>query len=293
MSSTGGRKQKKFQECTTRSKRQKTNEIRKSNDCESLSFATSMALRQGGNEAGAKLVHEIGESPDRARTILKTWKSAKKEKVQQAYTAEEAVNLIVSNNITKSTYLNMRKGALVRNHNLYPSYHVVLNEKKAAYPPDVQITETKCDISLQSLLDHTCRRLLEAVCPTYLINNEDTFLKLICKCGFDGSSGHSMFKQKWSEPNVGDENMFLTSIVPLRIVNEQTGEIVWDNIRSSSPRFCRPLSIEWVHENDQVIRTAKRDLDAQIAKLEPFSKNMCNVSYSIHLTMIDGKVSSI
>lgn len=293
MSGARGRKKKKFQDCTTRSKRQKTKEIRSSNDHESLSFATSMTLRQAGNEAGAKLVQEIVESPDRARTILKTWKTAKKEKVQQAYTAEEAVNFIVSNNVTKSAYLNMRKGALSRNHNLYPSYDVVLNEKKAAYPPGVKITEMKCEIPLQSLLDHTCCRLLEAVCPTYLTNDEDTCLKLICKCGFDGSSGHSLFKQKWSEENEGDENMFLTSIVPLQIVNEQTGEIVWDNVRSSSPRFCRPLSLEWVHENVEVIRTSKRDLDTQIATLEPFLKNKCNVLYTIHLTMIDGKVSTL
>lgn len=294
MINVGGRKRKLFDESSERTKRRKTESLRKTIDHATLSFATSMSLRSSGNESAAKLVNEISvNSPDRASKILKTWKDSQKANIQKKYTPEEALFFIVTENMTKSTYINMRKGAQTRHHDLYPSYENILKAKKVACPSDITITETKCEIPLQSLLNHTYSRLLETVDPSYISRNEESHLELICKYGFDGSSGHAIFKQSWTTENEGDENIFLTSVVPLRLVNKESKQIVWENPRPSSPRFCRPIRLQWLHETYEISKAEKDYIDAQIANLRPLLKNKCEVSFVVHLTMIDGKVSTL
>ena len=62
----------------------------------------------------------------------------------------------------------------------------------------------------------------------------DTMLTLIYKWGCDGSSGHSTYKQKFSEEEnmyQQDNNLFVISMVPLRLSNGT--DIVWQNPQPS------------------------------------------------------------
>ena len=130
------------------------------------------------------------------------------------YTVEEALCYLVSNNLTTAQYKSIRQGAIDHNHKLYPSYYSVLKAKKDSYPSNLFVSETICEVPLQSLLDHTCSRILQYVKPTIA---NDSKLELICKWGFDGSSGYSIFKQKWLEDNGSDEHLFVTALVPLKL----------------------------------------------------------------------------
>lgn len=80
-------------------------------------------------------------------------------------------------------------------------------------------------------------------------------LTLICKWGCDGNSGQSEYKQKFMDQESSDAHIFLTSLVPLQIVgldSEKNQEfVVWKNPRPSSPRFCRPIRIQFVKETVQ------------------------------------------
>ena len=77
---------------------------------------------------------------------------------------------------------------------MYPSYEQLLKAKKAAYPPGIVVHEKYCEISLQSLLNNTCSRLLQMIEEAGSSIQENSYI-LICKYGFDGSSGHSNYKQ--------------------------------------------------------------------------------------------------
>lgn len=56
-----------------------------------------------------------------------------------------------------------------------------------------------------------------------------------------------------------DANIFFTSVVPLQLkaTDKVTNAItvIWKNPRPSSPRFCRPVKIQFVHENTEATVT--------------------------------------
>lgn len=128
-SSTGGRPLKDFEDSSAVVKRRKTEELRKDKSAAELSFATAMKLRQAGDEAAAKLLTEATTTtPTRAQRILRGWRSP--ESQLTSYSLEEALALLISSNITRSVYNDLRSGAKKHGHDLYPPYYKVLQTKK-------------------------------------------------------------------------------------------------------------------------------------------------------------------
>ena len=92
--------------------------------------------------------------------------------------------------------------------------------------------------------------------------------------------------------------MFVTSLVPLQIVFadaiDNHNVVLWKNPRPSSPRFCRPMKLQFLHETAESTRAEVDYIKDQEKILLPFQTifvgNQINVSYKIVLTMIDGKV---
>lgn len=110
--------------------------------------------------------------------------------------------------------------------------------------------------------------------------NSLTCLTLICKWGFDGSSNHSRYKQKWTTSEISDESIFVTSLIPLKLINDVTKEIIWKNPRPSSTRFCRPIRLQWLQETTLVSKEEEKYINEQINNLEPFISNNCRVKFS-------------
>ncbi|XP_050539382.1 uncharacterized protein LOC126904405 [Daktulosphaira vitifoliae] len=127
----------------------------------------------------------------------------------------------------------------------FPSYKVVQESKKQCYPKpkDIQVTSIHAEVSLQALLDHTVERLFLVQKPVIDLLPEielDKFI-LYSKWGFDGSSGHSPYKPTFCSPGSSDSAVFITSLVPLRLVNDD--QIIRQNTRPASTRYCRPIKI--------------------------------------------------
>ena len=104
------------------------------------------------------------------------------------FTPSFVLALLLSGNFTQRIYKRLRT-ELKKN---FPSYVDILTEKKLALPENITITESLCEVDLQSLLDHTVTRILEC---TSLDNTDCNGFTLFCKYGSDGSSGHAMHKQ--------------------------------------------------------------------------------------------------
>lgn len=122
---------------------------------------------------------------------------------------------------------------------------------------------------------------------------------LHCSWGFDGSSGQSQYKQKYKEDNAehNDQSLFATTVIPLRLIAADGETILWNNNTPQSTRYCRPLKLQFVGEDTEVVLGEKEDVQSEIDLLSNFAgysaMNEIDIVYSLHLTLIDGKVLNI
>lgn len=293
-----GRKSLPFTDCSESVKRLKTSELRRVYSASELCYAAQMKLREHKRVDEALLVREATcTSPTRAKQMVSSLREARQEKLVP-YSKNEALAMILDANLTKAQYINIRNGARLRHSNLYPSYQNVLTAKKDCYPNcnAITVTETSIEIKLQDLLDHTTSRIIDANINKFLALSDCELqsITLTVKWGFDGSSGHSEFKQKFNfdDGTKTDSNMFVTSIVP--VCAKSGDKLIFQNPRPSSTRYCRPLHIQLVNETTEISMEEKDYIDHQIAQLQPtcITKNerSIKVHYEMLMTMVDGKV---
>ncbi|XP_076674657.1 LOW QUALITY PROTEIN: uncharacterized protein LOC143372392 [Andrena cerasifolii] len=270
-----------------RSKRRKIAELEGITSTAELTYATTISLRKDGKVAAAEIVKEITTTtPTRGQTVLKKWRERSPNR--SSMPAEEAFGMIMFEGLSRATYRNLRKRALKHGHNLYPSEYALSKVRKETYPEDgIHINEEVCEITLQSLLNHTAKRII--LSKDYKGNTSCT---LTVKYGFDGSSGHSGWKQKGLSEEETDEYIFQYSMVPLELKEDTSEDVIWKNPRPSSTRFCRPIRLQWKHETNEVIIAEKMNVEEQIARVTPFKVGDVLINYKLHLTMVDGKVCS-
>lgn len=90
------------------------------------------------------------------------------------------------------------------------------------------VSEVKASVPLQDLLDHTAMRI--AIVQGELLASGQVPLniqaELISKVGYDSSTRHSHYNQKWEGEAADDSTMLLTAIVPLLLHqrNDEMGE---------------------------------------------------------------------
>lgn len=196
----------------------------------------------------------------------------------------------------------MRTQAKFRGADIYPSYKRVREAKAECYPPRecVHITETKSEVELQGLLDLTVRRIiqLQSEVLLHIPKNMYNNIHLISKWGCDGSSGHSLYKQIFTDSQELDNDLFMTCLMPLQLyaLSEKEGQktISWQNPRPISTRYCRAIKLEFIKESVEVIRTEKIKMDKQISELVASEVEIpgiphVTVYYELCMTMIDGK----
>ncbi|KAG8231959.1 hypothetical protein J437_LFUL008879 [Ladona fulva] len=164
-----------------------------------------MNLGNEGDEAATKLMKEITTT---------TTTRAKREK---------ALSLIINSELIKFQYKIIRLTAEKIGHKLYPSYEKIRKAKCAAYPEGIVLAEDSCEVNLQSLLARTATRIVESV-STVPASERKIKCSLTCKYGFDRSSRHSQYKQEWQQEGRSDEFLFMSSLVPHRLVNENSSQ---------------------------------------------------------------------
>ena len=135
------------------------------------------------------------------------------------------------------------------------------------------------------LLDHVVTRILESIS----LNNTDCDdFTLFCKYGSDGSSGHAMYKQVFE--SIGKSDIYVTVLVPLELICSNTGKIVWANDRHSSFLFTRPVRLQIIREDANVILAEYSYMQEKISLLQNFYQDNQTFKYRLLFTMIDGKV---
>ena len=204
---------------------------------------------------------------------------------------------------------------------MYPEYRQLADAKVFCTPSAeaISVGESKAQVTLQGLLDHTASRILQqqvevvehitrgsahaadsspsapgpspsAPGPSPSAPGPSPLnLSLICKWGMDGSTGHSLFKQK---AGFDDDKMLCVTLVPLRLVSEE-GHVLWANPTPSSPRFCRPVIVMYAKETRELTASTIAAIEQEILHLRPFQYGHCSVTFHLAMTMVDGKVVNV
>lgn len=288
-----GRPVKQFHELSERSKRRRTKELRAQVPVEELTFAARVSHGTSGNKDTSKIIKEITSTPTRAKKFRKIVFS-KKEPVVIKYTAQEALSLFVEGNFTRRQWTLLQSGR----KEIYPCYSLLQKAKKECYPDEqkITVTETSFNVELQALLDCTALRLILYLkeVTDMLTDFEKQHLLLISKWGCDGSH-QTPFKQKFEITSDNDCNIFVSSLVPVRLVVSVDGDItkiLWQNPVPSSVRFCRPIRARFVPETKDITKEEIAYIDNQAKNLKATEESEIpvKISHNILLTMVDGKV---
>lgn len=288
-----GRPKKAFEEVADCSKRRKTVHLRTDNEAAVLLYAGQMALRDSGNISGAHVVKEIMKSPTRGKYRKAVRKIDAPESKVTKLTTTQALSMFVEASLTRKQYEIIRDSSKT----LYPCYSILQKAKQDCYPSmdAYRVTETCAEIKLQALLDHTAKRFilyLEEVL-TSLTPEESAHLELTYKWGCDGSQ-QAQFKQKFSNVSDSDANIFQSSLVPLHPVCKSNNKIIWHNQSPSSPRFCRPMRIRFIHETKDItyeeINYHKEQINNLSASKTTIGTEEVIVAHKLLFTMVDGKV---
>lgn len=287
-----GRSPVDFENGSDRTKRRKTQDIRRDCSAEQLLYAAEMKLRKEGKKDAAMFCKEAYKN-----SSTKAKKVATKINATHASPFEpcKALSLMLNMNMSKSNYVYLRNTHKEVNCNLYPSYKKVLEAKKATYPSDISFTQGKCEVPLQNLLDHTTSRLLLSQRDALqLFGCTPLSLQLVTKYGFDGSGSQSLYAMKVDAgQDICETNLFASFICPIKLIVKDTNTIIWHNPTPSSTRYCRPLRLQFVKETEDVIRSEHASIKREIDDLQPYVEGDITVYHTLILTMVDGKVCQV
>ena len=162
--------------------------------------------------------------------------------------------------------------------------------------------------NVHCLLDHTALRIIEKqkdeineLFENLQDGEKPILFDLVCKWGFDGSSGQSEYKQKITTTEHSDASLFCTTLFPLQLKCKE--KVIWKNPVPASTRFCRPIHLQYKRETTELSQEEHRSIEAEIQQLKPITVDLdiqtegeqarhetIHVNYNLHFTMVDQKV---
>lgn len=105
------------------------------------------------------------------------------------------------------------------------------------------------------------------------------------------------YKQKFQNKEDSDINIFQSSLVPLRLIISNIDDqkkLVWQNSIPSSPRYCRPIRIRFVHETNDITNKEIEYITNQVQNLKKTEVSIpdgfLHIKHIMIPTMVDGKV---
>ena len=233
------------------------------NTAEKLLHAAKTKLREEGKGDLVNLIDDANTSPSRPAKLRRLSGIAdsldqipkKPITLPTQISVKAALAYLLEHNLTKEAYIALRAISLEHGANIWPSYHLLLDEKKECRPNNVQYSETAVVVGLQDRLSKNDEAFLD-LCGTEigsLLKGVELggTLKVDCigKAGFDGSTGHSVYNQKFSPENrdTSDAALLATCYVPLQY-RVSGGDPVFTNPRPQSAAFCQPVRLEYRKE---------------------------------------------
>lgn len=263
-----GRPRKSFDECSVKTKKRRVAEFAAGRTSHELKFAAGLVDNNN--------LSNQDQTPSTS-----------------SLTPHQALALYLDLDLSERKYNLLRSVVNEIHKDCFPSLYAINQVKNALLPSSINVSETSAEVDVQELVQKTAESIAKV---TDL--KEGKQVKLTCKWGFDGSSGHSQYKQKFTETSSTDEFLFLVAMVPLKLTDVLTEQDLWVNSRSSSTLFCRPLKFIFQKENAELVRNEEKSMVDKINQLQTFeikcnNGQTCLVSCEMIFTMMDGSVSNI
>ena len=263
-----GRPTKLFCESSERSKRRKVSELGETTELHLLQKSYSHALRTAAQTKQAKLIDFVSTaSPE---IIDRMIESIEVPVNQSKLTSEEGLAIFLDAKLTKHSYNLIRSALLKNNFDALPPYYTITVSKQQTIPDPINVTESSACVELQSLLDKTAESIMRTKSEEEIDSINNKTLVMLSKWGCDGSSGQSEYKQGITE-GTSDTNLFMLSLVPLRITQDDSHfksinvatssqvKTVWKNPCPGSTKYCRPIKFEYTKETKE---KTKMEVDA-------------------------------
>lgn len=296
-----------FEYKSNRSKRREAATISSQHNHDPWKILTACrhAARCSGEKDLSFIINELCKSPERFEKFRKLLNDDSITEIKKK-TPLEALGFILDHSVSRNLYTDMRLESKSSNADIWSSYNEVRAAKTQlrSLKETIFIDDCVTKVSLQALLNHTAERLVllqkEVVLHALNISNlAEIEIVLSCSGKFIGNSGFSSYKQQYTnehkDNNVSDENLFATTLIPLRL-STKNGLIIWNN-NSQSKRFCRPIELRFIKESKDVILQQKEALENEIEQLQTLKivvdDRSIFVHFALHLTLIDGKVLAI
>ncbi|XP_046802342.1 uncharacterized protein LOC124418816 isoform X1 [Lucilia cuprina] len=197
-------------------------------------YETALAV---GNKEGANILKNFVDYPMAVRyeTAL--------AKENSLIFSEKALGMVIDGQLSRFKYNVVRSKAP-------QTYKCIRQAKKYCYPTNINVTESSAFVPLQDLLNHTTNRLILSIGVKKLISLQNKELVLLTKWGFDGTTGHTQYKQGFLDRNNSDSHLLITIIFPLQLSYKDN--IIWKNTKPSSTCYCRPLNIQLLNSQSML-----------------------------------------
>lgn len=301
-----GRKRKAFTNKKRRAQMKVTSAIRATYSQEAIHLANKQNLRLAGKNDAVFVVKRMSSQTGRTAKLAKDAilaHSSEKWKPLTKKTPEEALSFLLTNNLTKDQYTNMKKSCKDSGADIWPAYSYVQEAKSRLKPENISVDENEALVPLQELLEHTVKRTLVSN-PKLLQSLENlaeekgTGLQatLLYKIGFDSSGSHKTSQQTNSKGDHRNCNSIMASqLAPLRIVTVIGGEEVslFDYPSPNSPHSCRPLRLAFEKETNATIQCEFLRLKKEMSEIQDLVVSLIpkiTINFSGLFTMLDGKV---
>ncbi|KAF2878668.1 hypothetical protein ILUMI_27505 [Ignelater luminosus] len=217
-----------YQTKSTRSQRRDAAKLSSENQQQTglIMKAVGIAARATETSDLAAELKEVFKSPTRPPKIRKTLLNS--EKFPISFNAEKALTFLLDNNF----------------------------RKLACKPLGLEVDATTAKIPLDSLLEHTAKRIVS-------LQKE----VIIRHC-----NEQSLYKQKFPDSQEFSKNfkatLFATTTIPLRLIS-LSGNILWNNQTPQSVRFC-----DYAKETKNHVLKEKKSIDEEISKLKDVERHL-------------------
>lgn len=289
-----GRPQKDISECCKKTQVKKLSGLTEDVPSEALLVAASCSLYKGGKRSASQVVSMLNADEEFSGKILKTMSTP--QRLPTKFSDEKALALFVDVGHTKYTWNLSKRAAKGQNADIYPCYDKLRCAKKKCYPSVITVTDHFAEVPLQSLVDHTIARIIEAHPESFqnhIENNNNTQLTATYKWGCDGSSGHSTYRQKFNDFDGDMIDQYLFSICMVPLIVQKGPTVLWKNNRPCSTRYCRPIKLLCEKESADLSRREIQNIKSQILNIFPTFVSTLRIDHQFHMTMLDGKTFSV
>ncbi|XP_054082343.1 uncharacterized protein LOC105215319 isoform X1 [Zeugodacus cucurbitae] len=176
---TIGRPKLTYDDSCERNKRRLASELasQQGDNAQLLVHAASISAKKSHATDLKFVLQQVATSPNRPSKIRKVLNTSHKEVTPVS--PDEALMFVLENGLTKKVYSNMRQLNIKHNCSIYPTYDKVYESKLKCRPDEIKANESSVEVSLQNLLDHTAKRILEyqdeVLCTTKIKINPEAF----------------------------------------------------------------------------------------------------------------------